>query len=1239
MRTFIPTGGRMARVIVSLSTVVTLSGVGALVPQMASAVTIAELQAQIAALTAQLNSLIAQQGTPAGKCSFTRDLTVGVTGDDVKCLQQYLNSTATKVASSGVGSAGNESMFFGPLTRSAVAAWQAANGVSPAAGYFGSISRAKYNSLVAGAPAPTPTPPGTPAPVPTGTGLSVAAGTQPGDSLAPKNAARIPATRFTLTAGTDGDVKVNSITVERQGPSADSSVDAVVLLGEDGLQIGLSKKLNSNHQAVLNEPLTIKSGQTRTYTIAINRPSSASDGGDIVKMAVMAVDAGSATVSGALPVVGSPITMNSSLTIGTATLTRGVNDPGTGATKEIGTAGYIFTALRVTAGSAEDVKVKWVSMNQSGSAATTDLKNVKVNFDGTDYPITISADGKYYTANFGDGVTITKGNTKEFYVKGDIESGTNRGIDFDLYRYTDLYVVGSQFGYGLTPTATDSGDSSTDDDGTLQATNPVWDAYEATVGAGSLTVTKSTAVPAQNIAVNLNEQPLGAFDVEVKGEDVNVTSLIVRVSANKNDTSVTEVDYSQVALYDNTTGKVVGGPLDGSGTADAEMIFTFTDSITFPIGKRAYLLKGKLSTDFDSDTLISASTTPNGWTATGAVSGNTITPSPTTAVTGNSYTVKTATSSISLSNEPANQNVVAGTTGFTFAKILFDGTSSGEDVRFTSAQFALETDTGSSNPTNCQLFDGTTALNTGTNVQNPTSDGQKTFTLDKNLVIPKGTLKTVSLKCDVPANLTADDTIEWKINIGATFGATGLTSGNTVTPTLNNGSNANSTDNNNKMTIKSGGTLSIALDGSSPSVRLAQSGQEVVLSVLRITGTNEDINVKQIALQLSNVASNTPQDLSSITLWDGSTKVGEAVLTSLDNATATLSNFTVLKDSSKNLTVKGVIGAIGVNQPARPGHLVTVDWDRDASSDNSNSATYAVGVQSSTNVYASRTAGDTASAGVRIVRAYPTISVLSVPSTSLADAAQKVLYRFSVTPTSGANGVSLFKFTFNIATSGDESSNTSPDFTIQSLRLYAFTGSNFSGGAFSSDGQLNNGTTFFSAEGGNDGVENDRATTTDYAIYFNPANPTNTGANSREAVNVPAGSTYYFELRGDVSGADSGDSATIQLMGDDRWHGFGTAAGVYDDGGFLAGSINYAFATTAPFLDDGSANLRSGGKNTGATGVHADDNQSGDDFIWSGNSTTTHSGGTDNIMGPDWYNGFVVPGLPSSGATAVTLSL
>lgn len=120
---------------------------------------IKELQAKISALQAQVQALQVQTqtqplqeqptspGGTAATCSFSRDLTLGSQGDDVRCLQQYLNSTPYKVAESGPGSPGNETTYFGPLTQAAVAAWQAANGVYPAAGYFGSSSRAKLLSL------------------------------------------------------------------------------------------------------------------------------------------------------------------------------------------------------------------------------------------------------------------------------------------------------------------------------------------------------------------------------------------------------------------------------------------------------------------------------------------------------------------------------------------------------------------------------------------------------------------------------------------------------------------------------------------------------------------------------------------------------------------------------------------------------------------------------------------------------------------------------------------------------------------------------------------------------------------------------------------------------------------------------------------------------------------------------------------------------------------------------------
>lgn len=84
--------------------------------------------------------------TPAAQ-TFTRDLTIGSQGPDVKALQKFLNTHGFIVAPTGTGSPGQESDYFGSLTRAAVAKFQAANGISPAVGYFGPVTRAKVNSL------------------------------------------------------------------------------------------------------------------------------------------------------------------------------------------------------------------------------------------------------------------------------------------------------------------------------------------------------------------------------------------------------------------------------------------------------------------------------------------------------------------------------------------------------------------------------------------------------------------------------------------------------------------------------------------------------------------------------------------------------------------------------------------------------------------------------------------------------------------------------------------------------------------------------------------------------------------------------------------------------------------------------------------------------------------------------------------------------------------------------------
>ena len=87
---------------------------------------------------------------------FTRDLTIGDVGDDVKNLQMFLNNNGFVLADSGVGSPNNETTFYGNRTRDAVKKYQEANassildpvGLAEGTGYFGRFTRNYINSVL-----------------------------------------------------------------------------------------------------------------------------------------------------------------------------------------------------------------------------------------------------------------------------------------------------------------------------------------------------------------------------------------------------------------------------------------------------------------------------------------------------------------------------------------------------------------------------------------------------------------------------------------------------------------------------------------------------------------------------------------------------------------------------------------------------------------------------------------------------------------------------------------------------------------------------------------------------------------------------------------------------------------------------------------------------------------------------------------------------------------------------------
>ncbi len=1167
----------------------------------------------------------------ASAYTWNTNLKLGSTGTDVLELQKFLNTNSdTKLATApDAGAPGYETSYFGIRTRAAVVKFQdkytseilTPLGLTSGTGYFYAASRAKANAISGGIVTPTPTP----TPTPQGTGLTITAGTQPTASLAPYNASRVPFTVVNFTASSDGDVTVNSIVVERTGLAADTTISGIILLDENGLQIGLEKTLNSVHQVTLSEAFVVKAGQTRTMTIAGNRPTTAgSHGGEIAYLALVSVNT-SATVNGTLPITGAGQTINETLTIGTITNTRGPLDPGTTATKEVGTTGYTFSSIKITAGSAEKIRLQQIRWNQSGSAAKDDLANVKTYVEGVAYDTVVSSDGKYYTSTFGSGIVIDKGFSAEISVKGDIVSGSARTIDFDVYKTTDLYLKGETYGYGIIPSTSGTG---------FSTGNPWYNASAVTVSAGSLSVSKNTVFAAQNIAVNLANQPLGAFDVEAKGEPVSVASMVFTAASTSGATGTGYL--TSVSIFDEN-GKVIAGPVDGTGWSATGQTFTFTDTITFPTGKHTYTLKGKVAADTSSNTVYTISTTPSAsataasnWTTVkGQSTGVTIYPTPYTSVAANAVTVKAGALDVSVSPFPLTQTVIAGVTQFTFANYILNAGNSGEDVSINSIKlgYTATSSTNAQKLTNCKLWDGTTAITTGSNAVTPTAAASNTsFTLDSTFVIPKGTSKSLALKCDIAGNTYTGTTFQWGYGFGAagdtTIGGylspTGKTSGQSITETYPADTTAGG---GQIMTVAASGSYTVS-DDSTPGYSIVAAGTAgVTLLKLKFTATNEDIDIYKVDLWLypgTTNATTSRSDLANqtLTLYDAASPT-VAIATAQFNQTATYfasstlidaGKFRIPAGSNKTMLVKGDISAI--NYTSGPlqasGDLLRVGY---VGNNGGTSGNYGKGVSSGSTISDGTTSLTIYATGVRIVKAYPSLAKDSVPSSVLATGSGYKAYRFNVKANNGDIYVAKFSFQVSSSTGGAIATARTGQYS-----LYAYTDSGYSlvdstinttNPGLLNDSYYINGiadrsptsTTMWSTCAGYDcGVDLTQGDGNNAIVEVYPYI-----SSATTTYKVPSGTIRYFELRMYVKSVESttgSESLTVQLEGD------------------LA-------APNQPY------NMNQVG--TLASGVDFDTN---DDFIWSPNSTSSS-----NALGDlDWTNGYAVPGLPTTNMDTVTLT-
>ena len=396
----------------------------------------------------------AQAASTPSPCpySWTRNLQVGSTGNDVLKLQQFLNSDpSTQISTSGIGSPGNETTNYGVRTKQAVAAFQEKYasdilipiGLTARTGVVGALTRSKLNALCAFQATTT----AVQAPPINADTLTVTTPVQPTATLAPAGAGGVPFTSVTLTAGS-ADVTVNSVTVERVGAGADGAFSDIALNDQDGNAIGNTESFNANHQVVFNQSFTIPANTSETLTVTGDMASDLSDyAGQMPALQIDAINS-STTIVGQLPIRGTAQTINDSLVIGGAEASLSPFDPNAATNRYINDTDIKFSGIRITANSQEDLTLTSITWDQTGTAGPEDIANIATVVNGTSYPTT--NDASSYTSTFSPGIVIPKGQTVDIYVQGNLTTtGANRTVEFDIDDSSDIALIGNTYGFGV----------------------------------------------------------------------------------------------------------------------------------------------------------------------------------------------------------------------------------------------------------------------------------------------------------------------------------------------------------------------------------------------------------------------------------------------------------------------------------------------------------------------------------------------------------------------------------------------------------------------------------------------------------------------------------------------------------------------------------------------------------------------------------------------------------------------
>ena len=899
-----------------------------------SAATAAELQAQINALLATIQALQAQlgtvqgtTGTGTGACagiSFTRTLKLGMSGTDVKCMQTILNQSAdTQVSASGSGAPGYETTYFGAKTKAAVIVFQQKYasevltpvGLTAGTGLVGAKTVAKLNTLIGATGGTGGT--GTVIPtLPTASGLSVAlasdnavAGTiiSDGASAVAGSQALIPYLKLNFSTPAGTSAKVTTLKLQRLGVCSDTDIPNAYLF-DGNTKVAEMTSLSLGVMTFVNPAGLFTVSGFKTLTVKADLYNDASAGKTIglgvVSAASIVTDA--SAVNGTFPINGNLMTTAVVTDFGRLTVATTTNS----ATVDPGTTGWEAARINLTAAN-QKIKLYSIKFLQLGSVQKADIANLALYNGATQLGTTqasLASDGTVTFDLSSAPLEIAAGLTKTVALRIDVVGGSTRNIQFSLQRSSDIVAIDANYGVSVNPD-------------TSLGTYSVLISTAASVTSGNLTISKSIDSPSGNVALSSTNVTLAKFDVKAVGEDIKVTSMVLKVASSS---AATWNAINNVKLFYD--GYQVGALVNiAYGTNN-----TIYPSFTVPAGQTkvlsivADIQGGTVSTNgaIVSGSKITASletgaSNAQRMTSLGAFS------FPSASNAGNELTVSAAALSVAKNYSVGNISTVYNVQGITIGSwLLTAGSAEGIDVsrlEVTDASTSVSTSTGVNSLgkafTNLKMYYGSTQL--GSTVVPGSGDAAQTkySFYPSGFSLVAGQTVRLDLKADVlSTNLTWTNTNA--VQLSAADGT-----GKITTNASNIGTAGAATGQG--ITLNSAGMLTGALDSSSPEASMVAMGDSAkVLGVWKLTADSiEDLTVSQIIVTNRAVATSS-SNVGTMTLYCGDAQFGASQSGLIYNAGlyggtyyaafgSTAGTCIIPKGSSKTITLKGDITTYG----------------------------------------------------------------------------------------------------------------------------------------------------------------------------------------------------------------------------------------------------------------------------------------------------------------------------------------